>query len=619
MAYTPCQNSDIGEIVRKAEHAYTQGQTTISKYVSFNMHETISTIEAYLNSKHTSGLFDSQGREKPFFNICIGARNIWFRATDIDRRNIKIKATKQKDFIESFLATIHVQEWMRRNAFGQFLNEWGRVLASYGSAVLKFVENSDGLTPMVMPWNRMIVDPIDFNNNVKIEVLELTEAQLRKKKGYDKDMVNQLCEALNPRETLDKRRKDNKSDYIKLYEVHGELPLSILKLSQGKEPNEKDSEKYVQQMHVVSFVGIKGKRNEYSDFTLFSGEEDKDPYMITHLIKEDGRTLAIGAVEHLFESQWMKNNTSHQIKTQLDIASKILFQGSDGTFVGQNLLGSIDNGDYLLHAVNQPISMVNNKADIAALQSFGAEWKQLGNEINGISDAMQGEVKAGSAWRQTEALLQESHSLFELMTENKGLHIEEMMREYVLPYIKKQMDTADEISATLDNYDLQKVDSMYIRNFAIKSVNEHIKKLILGGGMPTQAEQQMMMDGTQGQIKDSLANFGNQRFFKPSDVPDMTWKELFKDLEWDLEIDVTGESKDVQEALTTIDKALQLIVNPLFGQNKKAQFLVSKALELSGSLSPVELSSFDSLPSPVPVQNAPAGQNAPAPVAPAAG
>jgi hypothetical protein len=78
-------------------------------------------------------------------------------------------------------------------------------------------------------------------------------------------------------------------------------------------------------------------------------------------------------------------------------------------------------------------------------------WKSLGSEIAGISESMLGNTApSGTAWRQVEALLQESHSLFELMTENKGLDIEKMLRKYVIPFLKKKLDTKEEIVATLE-------------------------------------------------------------------------------------------------------------------------------------------------------------------------
>ncbi len=592
------EDTTIYDLVRQAEQNDQQGNTLISKYVTFDMRENINKIEAYINSKHISGDTDSMGRDKPFFNIVTGIVNIWFRATDIDRKNIRIKSTKAEDTIMAFLGTVHLNQWMRKANFGVFLNDWGRTLARYGSAITKFVEKDGELYAEVIPWNRIIIDPIDFDANVKIEVLELTPSQLRKRKGYDKKQVEALIEATAIRTDMNGQNKDNKSGYIKLYEVHGELPESYIT---GKD---KDDDTYTQQMHVVSFVQGNGS-NEFDNFTLISGHEARDPYMISHLIKEDGRSMAIGAVEHLFEAQWMMNHSVKAIKDQLDLASKLIFQTSDGSFVGQNALTAIESGDIMIHAMNQPITQINNGShDISSLQAFGQQWQQIAQNITSTPDALMGNnAPSGTAWRQVEALQQEAHSLFELMTENKGLAIEEMMRNYVLPFLKKKLNNADEVSATLDVHGIDKIDAKYIKNEAIRRENEKATEAILNGEQP-----QMDILGAQAQVQGELDDMGGQRFYKPSDV---SWKKEFENFEWDVEVDVTGEASFSKEDMATLNTVLQTIAgNPMVLQDPNAKMVFNKILSLTGAVSPVELQSVPQTPpqpqvpqeQPVPVQ-----------------
>lgn len=593
------QDTDIGELIRKAEEDFNSGEVTVSKHVQFSLKDDNDRICAYLESKHTSGDKDSRGRDKPFFNIVLAARNIWFRATDIDRSNIKIRATKSEDDIGALLATVHLQDWMRRENFGQFLNMWGINSAGFNESVLKFVEQDGRLIPNVVPWSKIICDPIDFANNPKIEIVELTEAQLRKRKGYDQEIVDKLCDALTARETVGKERKDNKSDYIRLYEIHGELPLSFLT---GKE---EDKYEYVQQMHVITFVAGKEK-GKFDDFTLFSGREAKDPYMLTALLPEvDGSIALRGSVKTQFDAQWMKNHTVKAIKDQLDLASLLLFQSSDTTFSGQNALVNLQNGDILTHKPNEPLTMLNNKADIVALQDFGAEWKALGNEITGISEQMLGIApKSGTAWRQTESLLEESHSLFEIMTENKGLAIEKMLREYVIPFLKKQMDTTEEVAATLEAHEISKIDSRYVKNVAIESVNEKIKQKLLRGEKVTPEDQQMMMQDVAATTQEGLSQQGTTRFFSPSDIDNKTWKAIFKDLEWEVEVDVTNESLD-KEALATLNTVFSIVSDPVRAQalaTPQGRLVFNKLLRLTGAVSTAEIAE---IPPPPPESNEP--------------
>lgn len=582
-------NSTIGELVRKAEQDFISGFTQTSKYVNESLYEDINKIEAYVASKHTSGETDSLGRDKPFYNIVTAARNIWFRATDIDRKNLLIKATKSRDLIASFLATIHLQDWMRRENWGQFLNNWGRVLATYNSAVVKFVEVGGKLHSMVIPWTRIIVDQVNFADNPKIEILEFTPAELRRHKGYDKDLVDKLLGALEARKTAGGQKKDNKNDYIRLYEVHGELPLSYLT---GEDD---DDDKFAQQMHVISFVESKEK-GKFDDFTLISGKEARDPYMLTALMPEaDGSVSLSGSVKNLFEAQWMMNHTVKSIKDQLDLASKLIFQTSDGNFVGQNALFAIESGDILIHKPNEPLTqLANTSHDIAALLSVGKEWQALGQEITSTPEAARGITPpSGIAMGTVQLVTGQGLSLFETMTENKGLDIERMLREHIIPFLKKKMDTSEEIAATLEAHDLARVDKAYISFKAIENINQKAIRAVLAGGIPEQPDLQ----GEMANVQSQLSNMGNQRFFKPSDIKDKTWKEVFKDLEWEVEVNITNEAKDTQTAMTTLSSVFQTIANPASAavlQTPEGKLVFNKILEISGGVSPVELSNLNS-------------------------
>jgi len=595
----------IGSLIRELEDNYVDQSVRSGKYVDFDMHETIEKIHAYLNSRHISGDTDDMGRDKPFFNIVTASTNIWYRATDIDRKNIRIKSTKKEDQLKAFIATIHLQEFMRREAFGSFLNAWGLNLARYGSSVLKFVKKGGRLHSEVVPWQRLIVDPVSFEDNPVIEVLELTPAQLKKNKSYDKEMVKGLLDAVSARENLDGEKKDNRSGYIKIYEIHGELPLSYLT------DKEEDEDDFVQQMHVVSFV--KGK-DGYEDFTLVRGKE-KNPYMITHLIKEDGRTLGRGAVEHLFEAQWMVNHSQKTIKDHLDLASKLFFQTSDGSFASRNVLKSIESGDILVHAINQPVTQVNNSShDVTQVQNFGTGWKNLAQEITSTPDAIMGNTfPSGTAYRQVEALRQEAHSLYEIMTENKGLAIEDMMRHHIIPFVMDKMDTSDEIVATLDENGIQKIDSIYVPNQVIKNVNNKIIEKALEGQATFQDEQDEMMIEEENDIKKSLAQDGNQRFIKPSEISGRTWKEELNGFEWDVEVEVTNETTDKDARLTTLTTLFQIIVGkqgqPMSPDEKT---IFHKILREAGEVSPIELQTepqpAPQAPSPSPMGELPVKQ-----------
>jgi hypothetical protein len=588
---------NICEIVREVESNYLDNPVQIGEYVEWDMHDTIEKIDAYCNSKHTTGDKDSVGRDKPFFNIVTAIVNVWYRATDLDRKNIRILPDSVSNTALAFAASMLLQDWMKKSRFGVFLNDWGRALAKYGSAVIKFVEKDGELTASVIPWNRVICDPIDFDASPRIEKIYKTAAQLRANKLYDQEVVEALISGVTTRETLDGRTQDQLSNFIEIYEVHGELPLALLE-EDPDQATEKMWEVNRQQMHVVSFVQT-GK-GDYKDYTLFRGKEKKNPYMLTHLIREDGRTLSIGAVESTFDAQWMKNHTVKNMKDTLDLASKLIFQTSDPRYVGRNVLSAIETGDIMIHSINQPLTQINNsKADIVAFQNFGMEWERLAQTLTSTPDAMRGDtLPSGTPYSLGAYLGGQANSLFEIMTENKGLHIEDMMREFIIPHLKTKMDTTDEIVAILEDNEINSIDEIYVKNTATRVANQELKNMVLNGEFPTVEDQNRITTEVTGKLKEQLSNvMGNQRFLKPSDIPDQTWKELLEGFEMKVTVEVTNEQSDKQAVMATLSALFQTIAsNPMVLQEPNARMLFSTILTETGKISPLQLSTAQATP-----------------------
>lgn len=626
----------VHELVSKAERNFLQLNTRLGKYVNWCMHETLETIDAYLSSKHISGPMDSLGREKPFFNIVTAAANIWFRATKIDRKDIKFVPTNNASVVLAFVANVILQNWMNKERFGMFLNNWGRTLARYGSAVTKFVERGDKLIPSVVPWNRLIVDPIDFYALPVIEKLYFTPSKLKDAAtpghptymGYNMQAVEALIGAQVTRRTLDKTPKDILPEFIEVYEVHGKLDSRLVE----KNPNFSTPDKkvqYIQQMHAISYFQEAGT-DEFNKFTLYKGKEDRNPYEITHLIEEDGRTLAIGAVESLFDAQWMENHSVKNMKDALDIISRMIFQTADTHFVGRNILSAIESGDIFVHEMNKPLETVNNsKPDIAQIANYRQMWDNLAQQLTATPDAMRGtNPPNGQPYGTTSLTTAQSTSLFEVMTENKGLHLEDIMRKFVIPHIRKQLKNKKQVAAILDDAGISEIDSMYIPHEAIRRYNKRTVQQVLDyvkdksnhTGAKVSPMQPFNPDQEQGVLKQQLSTQGNKRFFSPDDMDDKTWDELFSDFEWDnIKVEITSENGDKQLILQTLSTVLQTIAsNPAILQDPNAKMVFSKILNETGVVSALQLQTATSAPATpaTPGAPAPSGVNSPNTITP---
>lgn len=290
------------------------------------------------------------------------------------------------------------------------------------------------------------------------------------------------------------------------------------------------------------------------------------------------------------------------MKDSLDLASKIVFQTSDQGFVGRNVLTAVEQGDILIHKPNEPLTLVNNTAhDIASLAAFREQWNILAQDITSTPDAIRGNTQpSGTAYRQVAVLQQESHSLFEIMTENKGLYLEEMLRTKIIPHIKKKMDTAEEIAATLEAQDLHRIDAAFVPVEVTRRMKANVKDFLLDKTEEL-ADPQALAHNIQNEMKAS----GNQRFFTTDELKRMNWSEVFKDLEWELDVEITNETVNKEAVFTTLTTVLQtLATNPSVLQDPNMKLLFGRILEETGRVSAAELSAPSQLqPQSVSVPN----------------
>lgn len=571
---------NIFDLIKTTEKNLLTGRPIkIGKYASHDHTEKIAKIDAYINSQHISGSEDSLGREKPFFNISLFVAYTWYKMTDFDRKDLNFRPANSKQRLKSLVASEKMRDWMNRENFGEFLNKWGWTLAVYGSAVSKFVEK-DGLIPSVISWDRMICDPLDFENNPKIEKIYYTPAQLRQQ-PYDKDSIEKAIESFkDSRETLDGQEVDARSDYIGVYEVHGELPLSFLT------DKEEDKETYRQQMHVV-FIQENTKQKEDVRVSLYRGKEARDPYYLSHLIDQE-RTLSIGAVESVFEPQWMVNNSVKQTKDQLDLSTKIILQTSDQNFMGRNAVTDAEVGDVWITADNRPISPVDNRShDINQIMGYMNQWQEVAREISGTHEAITGEQPpSGTPYRLQMMLNTAATGLFDIMKQNKSLHLEQMLRRYILPYFKKTLKNSEELIAVLDGKDLETFDKLALP----AKLEQQIMASIAESHIPTREE---LMTSIQQQDNE----LGNTRIMKPSNQA-KTWEEYFKNFEWDAEVDIAGENKDKSATLTSLNSLLERMMTApeLFAQ-EDIKKVFNKIVDEIDDISPLQFSDEKGVPS----------------------
>jgi hypothetical protein len=110
--------------------------------------------------------------------------------------------------------------------------------------------------------------------------------------------------------------------------------------------------------------------------------------------------------------------------------------------------------------------------------------------------------------------------------------------------------------------------------------------------MPTPEEQAQLTQEGEQSMQSQLSELGNQRFFKPSDLDSVTWKESINDFEWEVVIDTPSDQKDVNLVMETLTNVLNTITDPTRAaalNTPMGKMLFNKIISMTGAISPLEI------------------------------
>jgi hypothetical protein len=176
-----------------------------------------------------------------------------------------------------------------------------------------------------------------------------------------------------------------------------------------------------------------------------------------------------------------------------------------------------------------------------------------------------------------------------MMIENKALSLETMLRDYIIPHLKTKLNNSKEIAATLSDQDIQMIDAKFIKSETAKFVNDLNKQTILSGKIAEPIDEQAIM----GQVQASLQEQGKQRFFKPSEVEDKKWAEIFDGIEYSINVEITNEASNKAERLATLTEMFQTIAKaPQILETPNGKLFFNKILEESSVVSPIQFNSM---------------------------
>jgi hypothetical protein len=439
---------------------------------------------------------------------------------------------------------------MKEKNFGKVLNRIFEELPIFGSVVIKVINGN----PYFVDLRNFIVfeasaDTLDMANAI-IEKHLYTPHEFRKmgkKMGW-----NKIDETIKEHRTM-------KEPYIAVYERYGEI-----------ETWNGNNVSYPYKRIYVADVGVDEKNNDgtailHNGIVLDEQEIDKHPYYEFHLNKMAGRWLGVGTIESLFDIQTRQNEIAN-LTAKGTYWNALRIWQTRGS-IGGHTIKEYANG-HIIDGLDAEIIPVNMQdPNLTFFTQETQKWNAIRDENTMSYDVVQGErLPAGTPLGSAQIAASMAQSYFDQIRENIALDVKKFLYEVILPGFEK-VNTIEH-TIRLAGEDLDKVKNLLINQRANSALLDFVTEK---GKVPSNEEFEM--------IKAGISEKEKQDKERVILIP----KGFYKDIEYKIDIVITGESKDTRTMTQVFFAALQAITaDPTILQDPTKKKIFMKALENSG-------------------------------------
>lgn len=538
---------------------YENGTITISDDIEFSMRQTVKQITHYILSRYMSTQKDEQGRRKPFRNIGNAIVDLEWRAKNIDRKSIEAHAT-DGDYLFSLIVNKELQQWMKVNNFGATIDAYQRKKSEYGSVMLKKTETADKLIIEPVQWENTAVDTRDIACGPKIERGYMTPLALRKKKDVWTETEGEEL-AIEAAIRAAKKNKGTKDENrIEVLDIECECESTLF----DESPDEEND--YIGLYNVI--VAVVGKKK----FLLYKTELDESRFKHDRRKEVEGRDFGMGVWEECFEPQIWTNESVISEKNAMDVGGKVILKTNKKGL--PSALSLMDGEVIELEADEYLDSVSLMPSAMPEFQNVIDNWFTNMQRDQSAFAAMTGEEsKAGTPFASDALHAAQAGSIFNKRRDQDAFFLLEVIMEWVLPFVVKQINKEHTLTASYSSKELQLIDEA-IREMHKNTVSRDamLSSDMLTPGMPfgTTPEDRMAIESV---VQSQLDKQGNKRTLK---VPKgfITIEKIQKKVRFD----ITDEMMDDQRRLNALAAAL----GQLPPGDPQRSALVQEMMEISG-------------------------------------
>ena len=558
LKYEPTdEDKKVIQIMRDEKTEWEEGQVWATDKVHYKMRDIIQKARKNYLGKFDVKKDEVTGRKKYFVPLTEDMTETVVKNIDLDTLDINIRSTNPNGYASSNILRYLISYFMRKNYWGEILNEMLRLFCIDGTVILKNLKNYDKklnrqvIKSRIVDRTNFIIDPSEDNIQEAGAVIErnvLRKSEIEKYPWKNVEYVSETT-SFNRLNTLIGAEVKTQVPYVEVFERWGELPI-------GKDG------KWVSAVAIVS---------------------DLDANPVVHLVKENkkgikpyeecryrklfGRWDGRGIGEMLIPLQRYLNETVNLRINAARIAQLGLFKVRKGSGITRQLLKSLISGGAI------PVTRMEDIAELRTPDIKESSYRDeettynWAQKVTGAFDVSRGEGLPASQ-PATTAMLQEkgSKSGFNLIQESLGMFLSRVFERHIIPLLIENLKMDDVISIVGSPKELKELDNNYIN----KKTRDYYVDSMKKGKLPSGEDVAMFKDLQQ----QKLNKFGKNRYL--SDL-----KKVLSGWEYEVQIFVTKESFN---KAVIVQQLNELLINysQVPGTNLDTDAIFKEILDLMG-------------------------------------
>jgi len=465
MNYQPSDSEkEAIALVKNETSNWEQGEVNITDRVLFIMKNIVKNAR-----KNYFGVFDEEndpttGRRKIFIPITEWIVESIVKNIDIDTADIRVKAKNPSYYGIANVFRYVLRHYMDKIRFGKIINSIIRMTAIDGTCFVKTWRDGKDLKVRIIDRLNIIADPSanDLKDTPVIERHIMTLPEFQEHTEWDNLDIDGTKDISRAGGGVDNWGNiPSEIPMVSVYERYGYFSKYILT------GNEDDREKYVYGVIVISGL-------DYGAGVFhFAKEVKRCPYTVFKFKEIWNRLDGRGVGEMLIPLQAYINEIVNARVNRHRVTQLGLWKLRGG-ITPQMFSKMFTTYGIKLKSVRddiEPLPMPAVDSTTYTDEQVGRKWAM---DVSGVMDDK--EVTASTP--ATNALIQErqSTSRSNLIKENLGFALEELIEDHFLPIIQEILKPGDIVRITGNPTDLQKIQAKLVENEVFSKAKDYMSQ-----------------------------------------------------------------------------------------------------------------------------------------------